>query len=131
MKIKSVLIVDDDSISNFINVRLFKNLNIGDEISIATNGKDALKRLEEQSLKTTLSPDLILLDINMPVMDGFEFLKKFHSINFSNKDKVTIAILTTSSHQKDKIKMEELGVKHYLSKPLNEESILNLLNNIK
>jgi CheY-like chemotaxis protein len=129
--IKSILIVDDDDINNFINERLLHKLQIADEITVTNNGSDGIKCLQDHCFKSALSPELIFLDINMPVMDGFEFLKEFHKIEFRNKDQVTIAVLTTSSDVRDKEKMEQLGVKHYLNKPLTEEKILKFMSEIK
>jgi CheY-like chemotaxis protein len=130
-QIKSILIVDDDSITNYINVRMLRKLNIADEIFVTTNGEDGLKCLEENCLKTISSPTLILLDINMPVMDGFEFLQKFKSLNFINKDKVIIAILTILMNPRDQRKMKELGIKYYFNKPLTQRAVLQFLNEIK
>jgi CheY-like chemotaxis protein len=127
---KSVLIIDDDDINNHISERLLNKLNVADKISIARNGEEGIKCLQEYCTKTSICPDLILLDINMPVMDGFEFLKKFQLINFENKHKVIVAVLTTSSDPRDKIKMEAYGVEHYLNKPLTERAILKFIESI-
>jgi CheY-like chemotaxis protein len=129
--IKSILLVDDDNITNYINVHLLKKLDIADEIFISTNGVEGLKCLEKYCLKNNSSQVLIILDINMPVMDGFEFLKKIQSINLSNKDQITIAILSTSTNSKDIKEMEALGIKHYFNKPLTQKTIFNLLNTIR
>jgi CheY-like chemotaxis protein len=125
---KSVLIIDDDEVNNYINERLLIKLNVADEISIARNGEEGIKCLIEHC--TTICPDLILLDINMPVMDGFEFLEKFQLINFENKHQVIVAVLTTSSDIRDKQRMESYGVVHYLNKPLTEQAILKFINSI-
>jgi CheY-like chemotaxis protein len=124
---KSVLIIDDDSINNFINVRVLKKLNVADEISVALNGREGIKYLVEHCVKHEVCPDLILLDINMPIMDGFEFLKNFLLLNIKDSEKAIVAVLTTSSNQGDRDEMGAMGVKHYLNKPLTEESIRNLL----
>ncbi|HXA02955.1 MAG TPA: response regulator [Cytophagaceae bacterium] len=128
--IKSILIVDDDEINNFLHERLLRILKVTEQITIAINGANGIKCLEYCFLKNERVPDLILLDINMPVMDGFEFLKNFRAMNFTNKEKIIIAVLTTSSDPGDRNKMEALGVRHYLYKPLTEQAILRLMDHL-
>jgi CheY-like chemotaxis protein len=123
MKLKTILLVDDDPITNFINLRLIKKMDIVDEVTAVTNGEEGLKCLEGRCFKERISPDLILLDINMPIMNGFEFLEAYNSLQFKNKEKVVIAILTTSALSKDKKKMENLGIKYFVDKPLTEDKI--------
>src|SRR6478736_2176562 len=113
-KIKTILLVDDDSINNFLNRRLLEKMDVAEEIKVVNNGEEGIKCLYEHCFKTKQSPELILLDINMPVMDGFEFINAFNELNFQNKNDVTIAVLTTSSNPKDRDKMQKLGVKNYL-----------------
>jgi CheY-like chemotaxis protein len=126
-RLKTILIVDDDAITNFINKRLLEKMKIADEVKVVTNGAEGVRCLNDHCFESNLSPELILLDINMPVMDGFEFLRAFHSLDFKNKDEVQIAVLTTSSHLKDKEKIEQLGIKCFVNKPLTEEKVKNFL----
>jgi CheY-like chemotaxis protein len=130
-KIKTILLVDDDSINNFINRKLLEKMEVAEEIKIVNNGEEGIKCLYDHCFETKMSPELILLDINMPVMDGFEFITTFNELQFQNKSEVTIAVLTTSSNPKDRDKMERLGVKNYLSKPLTEIKIREFLRSIK
>jgi len=129
-KIKTILLVDDDSINNFINRKLLEKMDVAEEIKIVNNGEEGIKCLYDHCFKTKMSPELILLDINMPVMDGFEFINTFNELQFQNKNEVTIAVLTTSSNPKDRDKMEKLGVRNYLSKPLTEIKIRDFLKSI-
>lgn len=126
-RLKTILIVDDDAITNFINKRLLEKMNIADEVKVVINGAEGVKCLYDHCFESNRSPELILLDINMPVMDGFEFLKTFHSLDFRNKQEVKIAVLTTSSHTKDREKMEQLGVKCFVNKPLTEDKVRSFL----
>ena len=73
-------------------------------------------------------PDLILLDLNMPVMDGFSFLQAFQKINLPRKDQVSIIIVTSSHDPKDMARAKQMGVTKYLTKPLTEESLFEALN---
>lgn len=127
-RLDSILLVEDDKITNYINERLIRRLNIANEIFTATNGYEALNLLNTRAQSSLSLPDLILLDINMPVMDGFEFLQKFQASNFENKDKIKIVMLTTSSHLRDMDKLFSIGNSDIISKPLTEDKITPLLN---
>jgi CheY-like chemotaxis protein len=127
-KLNSVLLVDDDMINNFINARLIKKAEIADDLHISTNGREAITHLKARLEKQQPCHELILLDINMPVMDGFEFIDAFRKLNFSNQDQVVIVMLTTSSNPKDLEKLETLGIGGYINKPLTPEQIKNVVS---
>jgi CheY-like chemotaxis protein len=126
-KIKTVLLIDDDSINNFINARLIKKCAISEDVRVASNGKEAILYLKECFAKGLPCPELILLDINMPVMDGFEFLTAFENLYFINKPKVVIIMLTTSSNPKDLEKMSEANIAGFLNKPLTEAMVKGVM----
>jgi CheY-like chemotaxis protein len=126
-KIKSVLLVDDDNINNFINERLIKKLAMTQQVNIAVNGEEALDFLKEKTANPELMPELILLDINMPVMDGFEFLREYAKLDIPNKDKVVITMLTTSTNPGDMEKFNKAQVASYINKPLTEPKLLEIM----
>jgi CheY-like chemotaxis protein len=127
-KIKSVLLVDDDNINNFINERLIKKLELANNVNIASNGEEALLFLKENLTNQDSSiPQLILLDINMPVMDGFEFLKEYEKLSFPNKNNIVITMLTTSTNPGDMEKFNNSGVSSYVNKPLTEPKLLDIM----
>lgn len=121
-----VLLVDDDKINNYINERLIKKLNLASQINVAFNGEEALEALEQLITTESKSNGFIFLDINMPVMDGFEFLEVFKEKYQSINGKVTIVMLTTSTNSKDLEKVKSAGIAGYINKPLTEQKILEL-----
>jgi CheY-like chemotaxis protein len=123
-----VLLVDDDPIATYLNKGLIKKLNIAKEIAVAGNGQEALNKIQE--LGPSNCPDLILLDINMPVMNGFEFLDHFYKLTIPGIDKIKIIVLTSSNGFKDITDMNKLGVKKFITKPLKEQVILSVLQEI-
>lgn len=128
-KLRHILLVDDDTINNFINEKLLKKLNSADKITVALNGEEAIKFLDNiNSDDENDYPDLILLDINMPVMDGFEFLEKYKNLDFPNKQSVIIVMLTTSTNPNDTEKLNKSGISGYINKPLTEEKITGLIS---
>jgi CheY-like chemotaxis protein len=127
-KLSCILLIDDDNINNFINERLLRKLQISKAIKTALNGEEGLKYIDQHcAIHEGCCPELVFLDINMPVMDGFEFIKKFQKLNFINKEKMTVAILTTSKNQKDIEAMKGLGSYRFLNKPLTEEKVKAIL----
>lgn len=122
-KLKCVLLVDDDSINNFINERLIKKIDLTEEVNISLNGKEALEYLLKRSSEGKNVPELILLDINMPVMDGFEFLDSFQKLELPNKNSIIIVMLTTSTNPSDTERLENTGVAGYINKPLTEQKL--------
>src|SRR4051794_16614637 len=96
-KFKHVLLVDDDYVSNFIADHLLTKLDICDNVSFCRNGDEALKFLKDNPDDF---PELIFLDINMPVMDGFEFIETFRELHLDDNN-TRIIIYTSSFSQSD------------------------------
>ena len=128
-KLNSILLVDDDPISQYINQNLIKKLKLSNHIHLAMNGAEAIHYLKEDIKKNKHAfPELILLDLNMPVMDGFEFLRHYDKLFRSEKKEVKIIILTTSSNLNDVKKAQKFpAISEYLTKPLTEEKITSIV----
>lgn len=126
-KINTILLVDDDAITNFLNERIILKLNIAKNVKIMLNGNEGLSYLiKNNHPKNPFRPDIILLDINMPVMDGFEFIKALYHHPHINKTK--IVFLTTSGNKQDIEKIKSLGNFKFLNKPLTKEKFLSCLS---
>ncbi|GGG27982.1 response regulator [Hymenobacter glacieicola] len=127
-RLASVLLVDDDATTNFLNELLLKKLNVADKLLVALNGKEALELLQHHCQNATPScPVLIFLDINMPVMGGFEFLDAYQQLTWMQHRQVIIVLLTTSLHSRDVAQAKSLPVAGYISKPLNQEKVTAIL----
>ena len=127
--ISCILLVDDDATTNFLNQRLLKRLAITDTVLVAGNGQDALDLLHqhcEQPASSTC-PTLILLDMKMPLMNGFEFLQVFAQRPERKKPAVVIIMLTTSLNPDDVAQMQNLPIAGYLTKPLTTEKIKQII----
>jgi CheY-like chemotaxis protein len=115
----AIFLVDDDPINNLINRRLLGKTGIGGRIEEFQGGQDALQKISELNPSDTL---LIFLDINMPVLNGWEFLNKYMEIYPHRNDK--IVILSSSIDFQDRQKGEEYAiVSGFLEKPLTIEKI--------
>lgn len=134
-KFGSILIVDDDYASNYLTEMILQDLQITEHIYLARNGKEALDLIKEycQDDRQPTSkpcPQLIFLDINMPVMDGFEFLEEFEKIEHIKKNPIPIFLLTTSTNVRDIEKAKHYQVSAYIEKPLTEEKIVKIMDAI-
>lgn len=116
-----VLLVDDDEATNFLAELAFRNLDIANEIEVASDGLVACEWIKQNNC-----PDIIFLDIRMPRMDGFDFLDNFTEMNTCKK--VKIVMLTSSSRLEDMKKAFTYNaVIEYLEKPLTEEMIKKIV----
>jgi CheY-like chemotaxis protein len=124
-----VLLVDDDEINNFISIKLIKKALINSDITACLNGKLAIDWLAEIQRNTPNDlPDYILLDINMPVMNGWEFLEEYKRLNIDPLGKIKLYIISSSVFSNDINKARSYSmVKDFVSKPLNVDRIKELL----
>ena len=124
-RMDSVLLVDDDPICNFISSTLLKQLHVSDDIHTVRNGKEALRFLKEHVIiKTvTIFPEVIFLDLNMPVMDGFDFLEQLNNSMPTYASICKIYILTSSESPVDIDRCNLYDIAGYISKPLDEKKL--------
>lgn len=115
MKKPTILLVEDDELDIISVQRSLKKLESEYVLYSAYNGIEALKMLRDTNLG--LVPDVILLDVNMPRMNGIEFLKVLREDK--NLTNLKVFIMTTSSEGNDRLEAEKLGISGYIIKPLN------------
>jgi CheY-like chemotaxis protein len=125
-KLTCILLVDDDNTTNFVNRMLLEDLAVTEKVMEARNGQEAINLLQEQS-QNNACPQLILLDVKMPVMDGFEFLEAYDKLGFEQKESVIIVMLTTSLHPRDVDRLKNYPINGFLNKPLTKEKVRDLL----
>lgn len=113
---KKVLIVDDDPIFNFLHARMLAIGSLAETVESALNGRQALEIL--QNNRHAL-PEVILLDLTMPEMDGFGFLQAVKELNIPGIENISIVVITSSINPKDSERVRALGVSHYLVKPIS------------
>ena len=125
------MLIDDNEIDNLINQKMIEATGIAENIYTHTGAKSAiefLKNLEKlENLSSEVLPEIIFLDIDMPLMDGFQFLDEFDKLKEQTQNKCKVIILTSSINPQDLNKSKTYtNVKSYLNKPLTQESIENI-----
>ena len=128
-ELSSILIIDDDPLTGILHKRVIERFNVSSRIEIASSGEEALQLIEQyiRSGNEDKIPQLIFLDLNMPFMDGYQFLEAYHLLDFNHKDSVVVAVLTTSFRHKDKVRVKEYQIQDYIEKPLTEERMMELM----
>ena len=129
-KLACVLLVDDDEIANFIHQSFLEEVKIADQIVTAQNGLEALQLIQEGKINTDEKPTLVLLDINMPVMNGYEFLDAFRDLDPEKKQLFKIVVLSSSNNTTDVDKAYQKGAIDYLNKPLEKAKVNALVDRI-
>lgn len=127
-KVEWVLLVDDDEIQNFIHQRIIGKYLAQSKIYVAANGEEALSILKDQQSKDLhKTKGIIFLDINMPIMNGFQFLEIYNTGLSTLYNQTVVYPLSSSEDITDVLQMNHLGINNYLVKPLTHEQADALL----
>jgi CheY-like chemotaxis protein len=124
----NILLVDDDDVDIMTLQRAFKRNNISNPLYVANNGLEALDQLRgtNGAKKINPHPRIILLDINMPKMNGLEFLKEMRSDE--DLKNISVFVLTTSNDDKDKVEAYNYNVAGYIIKPITFENFVTAIS---
>lgn len=127
-KINCILLIDDNPNENYLHTYTIKEADVCNSLKTVYNGEDALFYLEEADGKENPKPDLILLDMNMPGMSGFDFLNEFKMLDEKLKAGIVIVILSNSD---DSVEVERAmktkEVKEFVSKPLDFQMLNRII----
>lgn len=132
-KYNIVMLIDDNEIDNLINQKIIESANICETIFIHSGAKSAIEFLKnvEKIVSSEANkqglPEVIFLDIDMPLMDGFQFLDQFAKLSEETQNACKVVILTSSINPQDANKSKSYPyVKQYINKPLTQESLIEL-----
>lgn len=132
-KLNCVLLIDDDDPTNYLNRLIVEQVDCADSIQVVQSGQEALDYLTNAGTYQTGNthfpqPDLIFLDINMPGMDGWEFLEKYKALTNGQKAKIVMVMLTTSLNPDDELRARTFPeISGFENKPLNGDMVENIL----
>jgi CheY-like chemotaxis protein len=131
-KLMCILFIDDDEPTNFLNKLLVEEMGCASHVQVVTSGEEALEYLTGTGAFSNgidhPRPDLIFLDINMPGMDGWEFLQHYKKLPPTQKANIVMVMLTTSLNPDDeKAAKENVEISGFENKPLQREVIQKIL----
>jgi CheY-like chemotaxis protein len=127
-KLRCILLIDDDDDCNFFHQRLLNKMQCAEKVQIANNGNEALNFLKSSTDGKHPQPDIIFLDINMPGMNGWEFLIEYEKLNEEFKAKIVLIMLTSSLNTDDRdLAMSYPDVCGFNNKYLDKESLTKIL----
>lgn len=126
-KLKCILLIDDNPDDNFFHARVIKKSSLCEQVISRNSAMEALQSLA--SAEESINPDLIFLDINMPRVNGWEFLEEYSKLDRNAENSAIIVMLTTSENPDDKLKaMTFPAVAEFRTKPLTKEMLEELVD---
>jgi len=127
-KIETVLLIDDDEGTNFLNSRTIKNTGLVNNIVVARSGAEAIAFLKVTINEKHAQPELIFLDINMPMMNGWEFMEAYNELEKNQKGEIVIVMLSTSLNPDDRKRAESIeNIDDFRNKPLTMNMFIELV----
>ncbi len=127
--INLVALIDDDEIEKFIASKVIESTHLVNRIKTFSNGEEAINFLKANSKTPDLLPEIILLDLQMPIMDGFEFLKKYIMLEPKLGKKITIYVVSSSISKSDIERINQISeVSDYIIKPVIKEKFEKIVH---
>ncbi len=127
-KLELILFIDDDAATNFLHNRTADQADCAKKVMTFESAVNALDYLKADESQDYIRPNLIFLDINMPIMNGWEFIEEYDKLDASLKSDFILVMLTTSLNPLDKTRAEELNlISEFQSKPLRSEDLIGLI----
>ncbi len=131
-KVPRLFIVDDDSLFTHITSLVVDDSDMVEEVKVYTNGKEVFDYLSVHSHNPEKLPNIILLDLSMPVLDGWGFLDKFKNLKLTEAKKIEIFICSSSISPEEIEKARSISVvSDYIIKPLTRNKLLKMIENAK
>lgn len=127
-KLKCIMLVDDNQDDNFFHERVIQRSGVADIVIAKQTGVEALEFLKSRNDNEDQHPDLIFLDINMPGMNGWEFLEEYGKLDKQFQSKAIVIMLTTSDNPDDKMRAKTMNMaSDFKTKPLSHEMLKEIM----
>jgi CheY-like chemotaxis protein len=125
---KQVFLIDDDEVFVFLTKKIIERSEVDVQLSVFKNGQEAIDFLERAVSDTDLLPDVILLDLNMPVMDGWEFLSIYKTFNLREKKHIELYVVTSSISPYEVERARNIKeVQEFIVKPIAKEKFKEII----
>jgi CheY-like chemotaxis protein len=130
-KIKNITLVDDDDTFVYLTKIAISKTNLVDQIMVFGNGLEALTFLKENQKQKDILPEIILLDLSMPIMDGWQFLDEYSTFHSKMVKKITIYICSSSISPRDILRAKTINsVSDYIIKPITKVKLKNIIQSL-
>lgn len=127
-----ISIVDDDDIYRYSIMRTLKDLNVTKKILVFRDGEEAIDFMLDNLGNSQDLPDVIFLDINMPIMDGFEFMEEYVKIKPKVGKKITVYMISSSVNPVDLEKAKSISeISDYIVKPIEAEKLVTIIKELE
>ncbi|REE07899.1 response regulator receiver domain-containing protein [Winogradskyella pacifica] len=127
----NICVIDDDDIYQFTIVKILKSIDLDKKISLFSDGEEALEFLIDNLYNNEELPDVIFLDINMPIMDGFQFMEEYVKIKPKLNKKITIYMVSSSVDPVDIERAKNISdISDYIIKPIKAGQLQEIMNNL-
>lgn len=130
--VTNFILIDDSRLDCFISEKIIKNIAAGNSVRSFSEAAEALSYIENTPATGNQQKTVILLDIQMPVMSGFDFAEAFEKLPASQKSDYAIFMVSSSTNESDRIRIGNFpSIKHLYKKPLNKEVINELIEQVQ
>lgn len=124
---KRILVIDDDEVFRYLHAKVIKLSGVEADIIMASHGLEGLEVITKILENGEPLPTDIFIDLNMPTMNGFDFIRTINDFDFPGKDQIKLIVVTSSVNDADRVIANELGIKHFLTKPLLVKDVAEVL----
>nr|WP_294934797.1 response regulator [uncultured Flavobacterium sp.] len=130
-KVKTLTLIDDDNVFVFLTTKTIQQTELVDFITVYGNGLDAINFIKENKSKADQLPEIILLDLSMPVMNGWQFLEEFSKLNGDLAKKIPIYICSSSISPADIERAAAINdVADYIVKPITKNKLIEVIHSL-
>jgi CheY-like chemotaxis protein len=124
---KKILVIDDDEVFRYLHSKVIKLSGVEADIITASHGLEALEIITKMLENEEELPTDMFIDLNMPTMNGFDFIRTMNDFDFPGKELIKMIVVTSSVNDADKVIADELGIKYFLTKPLMVKDVAEVL----
>ncbi len=129
--IKLIAIVDDDEVHQFTLKKQIEFTKLAEEVRIFPDGEEAILFFEENAANPEMLPDVLFLDINMPIMDGWDFTSQYIQIKETLSKETAIFMVSSSIREEDIRRAKNIPeIADYIVKPISSQTLMNLIQNL-